>query len=688
MSIETTPANRLVRATSPYLLQHAHNPVDWYEWGEEALTRARAERKPILLSIGYSACHWCHVMAHESFEDPDTAALMNAHFVNVKVDREERPDLDDIYMAATQAMNQGQGGWPMTVFLTPEQQPFFAGTYFPPADAYGRPGFPTLLRRIAELWDRDRDKLVAQGEQLTRLLRDASVAAPGTVDVERTIAEAVRTFEHTFDQTWGGFGRAPKFPPSQALRLLLRIATRQGDHLALRMVTTTLDAMAQGGMYDQIGGGFARYSTDERWHVPHFEKMLYDNAQLVVAYLEGWQATRRPLYRRVAAETLDYVLREMTAPEGGFWSATDADSEGVEGKFFVWTPGEVTDAVGADDAPLVLDWFDISEHGNWEGTNVPHVPRPLADVARKHGLEPAEAERHIARARELLYAARSQRVPPGLDDKILTAWNGLMLGAFADAARILGESRYLDAAVRAADFVLGTLRDAAGNLHRVYRAGRSRLDAYLEDYAYLADGLVSLYEAGADVRYLREARTLVERIRLGFRAPDGGFFSTADRHEALVLRPREGFDGATPSANAVAARAMARLSYHLGDRGLREEARSALEAYGQMLSQQPRAFATSLMTLDLLRHGPVELAFIGSTGDPRRQALERAAADVFVAHQVVGHHDPSMGDSDLPLLAGKATVQGAPALYVCRDYACRRPVTQPEDVAAAITSRE
>ena len=683
MSTARKPANRLARATSPYLLQHAHNPVDWHEWGEEALARARTEGKPILLSIGYSACHWCHVMAHESFEDPATAALMNEHFVNVKVDREERPDLDDIYMAATQAMNQGQGGWPMTVFLTPDQEPFFAGTYFPPRDAHGRPGFPTLLRRIAELWAQDRDRLVQQGEQLTRMLRESSVAAPGAVDVGRTIDDAVRMLEQAFDQTWGGFGRAPKFPPSQPLRLLLR---RQDDPTALRMVTTTLDAMAQGGMYDQIGGGFSRYSTDERWHVPHFEKMLYDNAQLAVAYLEGWQATKRPLYRRIAVETLDYVLREMTSPEGGFWSATDADSEGVEGKFFVWTPDEVTAVVGADDAPLVLEWYDISARGNWEGTNVPHTPRPLADVARKHGIEPAEAEQRLGRARGLLYAARTRRVPPGLDDKILTAWNGLMIGAFADGARILGELRYLDAATRAADFVLGTLRSPDGGLRRVYRAGQVRLDAYLEDYAYLADGLVSLYEAGADERYLHEARALVERIRSAFRAPDGGFYSTAEQHEALVLRPREGFDGATPSANAVAARALARLSYQFGEPDLRDDARRALEAYGQLVTRQPRAFATSLMTLEMMARGPVELAFIGAADDLRRHALARAVASAFLPYVVAAHHDPAWRASTLPLVAGRTAVDGVPALYVCRDYACLRPVTRADEVAAALAA--
>jgi uncharacterized protein YyaL (SSP411 family) len=437
-------------------------------------------------------------------------------------------------------------------------------------------------------------------------------------------------------------------------------------------------------MYDQIGGGFARYSTDERWHTRRSEKVLYDHALPSVAYLEGWQATKRPLYRRIAEETLDYVLREMTSPEGGFWSATDADSEGVEGKFFVWTADEVTAVVGADDAPLVLDWFDISARGNWEGTNVPRTPRPLAEVAHRHGIEAEEADRRVARARALLYAARAERIPPGLDDKILTAWNGLMIAAFADGARILGEPRYLDAATRAAEFVLGTLQSPDGGLRRVYRAGQVRLDAYLEDYAYLADALVSLYEAGADERYLREARALVERIRTGFRAPDGGFYSTAERHEALVLRPREGFDGATPSANAVAARAMARLSYHFGEPELREEARRALEAYGQLIARQPRAFATSLMALELLAQGPVELAFIGPAADAQRQSLARAVADVFIPHLVVGHHDPAARATELPLLAGKASVDGAPALYICRDYACRRPVTRAQEVATLL----
>ena len=677
--------NRLAHATSPYLIQHAHNPVDWYEWGPDALERARTEQKPILLSIGYSACHWCHVMAHESFEDERVADLMNRHFVSIKVDREERPDLDDIYMAATQAMNQGQGGWPMTVFLTPDQQPFFAGTYFPPEDRYGRPGFSTLLSRIAELWAMERERLVNQGEQLTALLRDASTAAPGTVDIEEAMRQAFLTWERSFDKVWGGFGRAPKFPPSQAIRVLLRIAVTRAEPAALHMATTTLDAMANGGMYDQVGGGFARYSTDERWLVPHFEKMLYDNAQLAVAYLEAWQATGRPHYRRVATEVLEYVLREMTSSDGAFWSATDADSEGEEGKFFVWTPAEVRDAVGEELAPLVLAYYDISEQGNWEGKGIPNTPEPLVNVAVRLGLSEEEAESRLARARAALYAFRAKRIPPGLDDKVVTSWNGLMIGAFAVGARILGESRYRDAAERAATFVLTKMRSPDGGLLRSWRAGTAHLDAYLEDYAFLADGLVSLYEAGADERWLLQARALVERIRTHFRAEDGGLYSTSDGHEALLLRPREGHDGAIPSANSMAALALIRLSYHLNELVLRVEGRRAVEAFGAVLMQHPTGFATSLLALDFVQRGPAELAIIGAPEDPRTVALERSLESRFVPYAVYGHHDPADGVSNLPLLRDKTLVEEAPALYPCRDYTCRLPITDPAEVPRVLS---
>ena len=683
--------NRLIGATSPYLLQHAHNPVDWFPWGEEALARAREQGKPILLSIGYSACHWCHVMERESFEDEAIADLMNRHFVSIKVDREERPDLDDVYMAATLAMNQGQGGWPMTVFLTPDQEPFFAGTYFPPEDRWGRPGFATVLERIAELWAKDRESVKAQGAQLAEYLRENAQAAPGGAVGEEALRAAAEQLGREFDAQWGGFGPAPKFPPSAGLSLLLRVHRRFGDESALEMVRKTLDAMARGGMYDQVGGGFARYSTDARWLVPHFEKMLYDNAQLARAYLEGFQATGEDLYRRVAAETLDYVRREMTDRAGGFYSATDADSEGEEGKFFVWTPAEVRDAMGPGDGELArrfCAYYDVTEAGNWEGKSIPNAPRPLEEVARELGITAAELERSLADARARAYAARQKRVAPSLDDKVLTAWNGLMISAFAEGFRALGDARYLAAARQAADFLLTALRRPDGRLLRTWRAGRAHLDAYLEDYAFLAEALVDLYEASGAPKYLDEAAALADRIREDFAAEEGGFFSTARGHESLIVRPREGHDGAIPSANAAAAMALARLSYHLDRPDLREEAVRAVRAWGKPIGRQPRSFAKGLAVVDFLLEGPVELALVGTAGEAGFDALRREIGSRYLPNRIVAHHDPAAGEARSPLLSGKALVGGRAALYVCRGYACQRPVTDPAKVSEALaTSR-
>jgi hypothetical protein len=676
--------NRLAAATSPYLLQHAGNPVEWYPWGEEGLARARALDRPILLSIGYSACHWCHVMAHESFENDAIAALMNAHFVNIKVDREERPDLDDIYMAATMAMNHGQGGWPMTVFLTPDQRPFFAGTYFPPEDRFGRPGFPAVLGRIAELWRDNRAALERVGGELAVHLAEMSEPAPGSINLPAVRRRLTEQLGATFDAAWGGFGRAPKFPPSTLVRLLLREYHAAGDAHALTMARRTLDGMARGGMCDQIAGGFCRYSTDDEWLVPHFEKMLYDNALLARAYLEGLQATGDPFYRQVATEVLDYVLREMTSPEGGFYSATDADSEGEEGTFFVWTPAEVREALGPEAAPLTMAWFDITEDGNWEGRSIPRTPRPMAEVALRFGLSEDEARNRIAAARAGLYAARRRRVPPALDDKILTAWNGLMIGAMAEGARVLGDERYLGAATRGAEFCLDRLRGPDGRLLRSWRAGAGHLAAYLEDYASLGDALLDLYEAGGAARYLDEARRLAERILAEFAAEGGGFYSTAVGHEALLVRHREGHDGAVPAANAVAAQLLARLAVHLDREDFRRAAELAIAAWGAALVREPRAFAQSLLVLEFLERGPVELAYIGPPTDPELVALRRAVAAHFLPDRIVGHHDPADGPSALPLLADKVLVRGGAALYVCRDYACRQPVIEPGAVAAAL----
>ena len=698
--------NRLIHETSPYLLQHARNPVDWYPWGEEALQRARDENKPILLSIGYSACHWCHVMEHESFEDDRIAALMNESFVCVKVDREERPDLDEIYMAATQAMNAGQGGWPMTVFLTPDQKPFFAGTYFPPTDKHGRPGFGTLLARLAKLWREEREALETQAAHLSEELREqARPLAPLPVGVAELDAAAAQ-LARDFDPRHGGFGRAPKFPPSTGLSLLLRHHRRTGDEHALEMVRKTLGGMARGGMYDQIGGGFHRYSVDERWLVPHFEKMLYDNALLAKVYLETFQVTGERFYRRVAGEVLDYVLREMTSTEGGFTSATDADSEGEEGKFFVWTPAEIEAVLGSEEGRRFCAYYDITEAGNWEGKSIPNVRRTVDHVAKGLGIDAEELRRSLREARPKVYQARLQRVPPGLDDKVLTAWNGLMIGALATGAMVLGETRYLQAAERAATFLRTTLVSPDGGLLRTYRAGKAHLKGYLEDYAYLCEALIDLYEAGGAPDHLAEALRLAERMLAEFGDQEqGGFYSTARDHEELLLRHREGTDGATPSANATAAYALARLSFHFDREDLREAATRAIAAYGKMIARQPRAFAKGLAVVDFLLQGPVELAFLGQTGEPGFEALRREVARHYLPNRIVAHHDPGRdgpaaafmeppdartgdGFSRLPLLAGKGLVGGSAALYVCRDFTCQAPITEPGDVASALAGAE
>ena len=683
----TRSPNRLIHETSPYLLQHAYNPVDWYPWGPEALRLAKDQDKPLLLSIGYSACHWCHVMERESFENDEIATLMNRYYVCVKVDREERPDLDEIYMQATIAMNQGNGGWPMTVFLTPDQQPIFAGTYFPPTDKWGRPGFGTVLKKIAEGWERDRPAIADSATRFTERLQTAMrVPAPTTVG-QQELDSAVEQFSADFDSIYGGFGQAPKFPPATGLAFLLRQYHRTGTDHVLNMVCKTLDSMAAGGMYDHVGGGFARYSTDERWLVPHFEKMLYDNALLAKTYLEAFQVTGNLDYKRVTCEILDYILREMTSPEGGFYSATDADSEGVEGKFFVWDPDQIRDSVPSEqDAVRFCAYYDITADGNWEHHSIPNTPHPLEQVAEKLSCSPDELRETIDRVKPLVYEARLKRVPPGLDDKIITAWNGMMISAMAEAGRVLRHPPYLEAACRAADFLLSTLSRPDGGLYRTYRTGKAHLDAYLEDYAYLAEALIDVYEAGGEERYLREAVRLGERLLHDF--PDekhGGFFTTANDHEVLILRGREGPDGATPSGNAVAAMALARLSFHEDREDFRDAATQAVRAYGQQISRIPRGFAKTIMAAEFLLNGPLELAFIGSPSDAGRDRLLHEAARHFVPHRIIAHGNPDALESQHPLLKGKGLVEGQAALYVCRNYACQAPLTDPENVAQALT---
>jgi len=598
--------NRLIHETSPYLLQHAHNPVDWYPWGPEALARARAEDRPIFLSIGYSACHWCHVMERESFEDEETARLLNESFVPVKVDREERPDLDEIYMTATQLFS-GSGGWPMSVFLTPDLQPFFAGTYFPPEDRFGRPGFKTVLRALAKVWRERRDDVLRQAEELTRAVREvlAAKSAPARLDTER-IARAVDSFRRDFDAVHGGFGGAPKFPPHGRLALILREYRRRPLPEIGGMAEITLDRMARGGIYDHIGGGFARYSVDERWLVPHFEKMLYDNAQLAPLYVEAAQAFGRADFRRVAIQTLDFWLREMTHPEGGFFSALDADSEGEEGKYYLWTPAEVIEALGEEDGRLFCRAFDITQAGNFEHRSIPNLlGAGWGDLARLEGMSEADFVARVDRMLLTLREVRSRRVPPARDEKILTAWNGLMIRALAIAGRELPEPRYVAAAARAAEFLLHHLR-REGRLLVTWRDGEAKLPGYLDDYAFLAVGLLELHAATGEGRWLDEARALVDQLDAHFWDEEGGgYFFTADDHETLIVRAKRPQDGATPSGMAFAAWALTRLATLTGDLSYRARAERTLTAYAEQIERYPSAFAWMLWAADeFLATGP------------------------------------------------------------------------------------
>ncbi len=682
--------NQLIHETSPYLLQHAYNPVEWYPWNHDALKRAKQENKPILLSIGYSACHWCHVMEHESFENDEIAALMNTHFINIKVDREERPDLDEIYMQATVTMNQGHGGWPMTVFLTPDQEPIFAGTYFPPTDKWGRPGFATVLKNIAVAWEKDKESIVKQAAQFTNQLRKSiGVTSPMTVG-QTEIETAVEQYSRDFDPQHGGFGQAPKFPPATGLSFLLRQYHRTRQEHTLTIVRKTLDSMAAGGIYDHIGGGFARYSTDKRWLVPHFEKMLYDNALLARTYIEAYQITQDEYYRRIATETLDYILREMTSAEGGFYSATDADSEGIEGKFFVWTPQQIQSVVvNKEDAKRFCAYYDITDEGNWERKSIPNTPKTLEQVATDLTCSPEELWTTIERVRPMVYQARLQRIPPGLDDKVITSWNGMMIGAMAEAGRVLGDQRYLDAATRTADFLLTTLVQPDNRLLRTYRQGKAHLNACLEDYAYLAEALIDLYEAGSSERYLHEAVGLAERIIQDFSDQEqGGFFTTAIDHESLILRSREGPDGAIPSGNAVAASALARLSFHFNREDFREGSTKAIRAYGHHIAQIPRGYAKSLIVVDLLLNGPIEFAMVGQPGESNYDQLRSEVDRHFVPNRIIAHQNDEDAETTHPLLKGKTLVDGKAALYLCRNFACEAPITDPQAIASALTQQQ
>ncbi|MBI4874058.1 MAG: thioredoxin domain-containing protein [Acidobacteria bacterium] len=684
--------NRLIHEKSPYLLQHAHNPVDWYPWGEEAFAKARAEDKPIFLSIGYSTCHWCHVMERESFESGETAALLNRHFVPVKVDREERPDIDRVYMFFVQATTGG-GGWPMSVFLTPDLQPFFGGTYFPPDNRYGRPGFPALLRGLSEAWANDRTRVVESGGEVVGQLRRYAAAAPGSAPgPDDSIAEAAfRSFQRGYDAEFGGFGGAPKFPQPSVHNFLLRYGARSGDQEAAGMVLATLEAMAQGGIHDRLAGGFHRYSVDERWFVPHFEKMLYDQAQLAVSYLEAYQVTGRESYAGVARRILDYVLREMTHPDGGFYSAEDADSaadsarpsEKNEGAFYIWSRAEIEGIVGTPAAGWFRHRYGVEAegnvamdpHGEFRGRNILFEAHSLEDTAERFGLEPARLAAALEDARAKLLAARARRPRPHLDDKILTAWNGLMISAFARAAQTLDDPRFAEAARRAAAFVLDRLYDpAAGTLLRRYRDGESAIPACLEDYAFFAQALLDLYETDFEPDRLELALRLMETARDRFEDREhGGFFSTVESGE-LILRLKEDHDGAEPSANSIAALNLLRLAEIMGREDLRRSAERTLQSVAERLKEAPTAVPRMLAAWLRAQAPPRQVVIAGQRDAPDTRALVAEVRRGFRPDVLLLVAD---GEARNPLLAGMHPLGGKAAAYVCQNFVCREPVTEP-----------
>jgi uncharacterized protein YyaL (SSP411 family) len=673
---ESRRANRLAGQTSPYLLQHAHNPVDWYPWGEEALERARREDKPILLSIGYAACHWCHVMEAESFEDADTAALMNERFVCIKVDREERPDIDAIYMDAVQAMT-GHGGWPLTAFLTPDQKPFYAGTYFPNEDRHGLPAFRRVLAAIAETWSTRRSEAETQAQRIVdAIARVGTLTASDDPLSDDVLLEALRTLRSAFDRRWGGFGGAPKFPQPMTLEFVLRCHLR-GLPDALEMLTVTLDRMADGGMHDQAGGGFHRYSTDERWHVPHFEKMLYDNAQLARLYTRAWQVTGAERYRWVASRTCDYLLRELRQPEGGLSSSQDADSEGREGRFFIWSWEELVEAVGE---PVALA-FGAAPPGNWEGANVLWTPRPIPEIAAELGIDPVGLEADLSSARAELLEIRRRRPHPATDDKVLAGWNGLAISALAESGRALGEPAYVEAAVRAADFVLTHLRGDDGRLLRAWRGGRVSGPAYAEDHALMAEALLTLYETTFELRWFEEARRLADDLLRRFHdEARGGFFQTGEDDEVLVVRPKELYDNAVPSGNSAAADVLQRLALLTGEDRYERLAASALGLVRDVMGRAPTGFGQALSALDLHRSAAREVAIVGDPADPDTRALvDEVTVRRFVPNHVLAVAPP--GDpatAVVPLLHGREMLDGRPTAYVCERFACRLPVTRPD----------
>jgi len=681
------PSNRLSGETSPYLLQHAANPVDWYPWGDEALALAKERDQPIFLSIGYSACHWCHVMERESFEHDGIAAILNQHFVCIKVDREERPDLDDIYMRAVQAMT-GSGGWPMSVFLTPDLEPFFGGTYFPPVRLHGRPSFPDVLNHVATLWARQRETAVTQGKKLAQHIAQESEAKLASELDPAILDRSLGSLQQTFDPSWGGFGDAPKFPHATDVRLALRHALRSGNPAARDVGLISLDRMAEGGIFDHLAGGFARYSTDEQWLIPHFEKMLYDNALLVPAYLEGYLVSGEQRFADVARACCDWALSEMLTAEGGFASSLDADSEGEEGKFYVWTPDELGAVLGPERGARAAAWFGVTDGGNFEhGTSALWRHEPAADVARSLGVDVDELRREMEGAREELLRARAKRVRPGLDDKVLVAWNGMMISALAQAYQVLGDERYLDAARTAARFVLDRMRQPDGRLFATSRGGRAHLNAYLDDYAYLIGALIDLYESDFDEAWLRSALELEAVLDERFRDREaGGYFTTGSDHEELLARLKSPQDGAIPSGNGVHALNLLRLAELTGRADLAQRGAETIQAFGELVNRYPQAFSSLLFAVDFLAARPREIVIAGEPSSDAAQAMLRAVRGTYLPQRIVALAHPGADAKLIPLLDGKSAGPSGARAFVCRDYTCALPADDVDALRAQLAN--
>ena len=662
--------NRLANETSPYLLQHANNLVDWYAWGDDALTRARIEDKPILLSIGYSACHWCHVMAHESFENEEIARLMNENFINIKVDREERPDLDTIYMEAVQSIT-GSGGWPLTVFLTPEGKPFYGGTYFPPEDGRGLPSFSRVLRTVSDAYRNRRREVEQATQQIIAALSSRGEGVVGTEPLTLDIFDqAYSALSLEFDRVNGGFSQAPKFPQPTVLEFLLRHYHRTQEKEALNMVTLTLEKMAQGGIYDQIGGGFHRYATDSYWLIPHFEKMLYDNALLSQVYLHAYLITKMPLFRRIAEETIDYVLRDMTSPDGGFYSSQDADSEGKEGKYYVWASDEIKKVLDERTSNITNDYYGVTEKGNFEGLNILHVAGAL---------HPEESG-IIEHAKDMLLREREKRVKPGRDDKILASWNGLMLASLAEAAVTLGRKDYLKAAVKNGLFLLD-LMTSDGFLRRVYSHGQAKISGYLEDYALVADGLLNLHQVTLTGQWLKEAIRLSEIIVKDFWDDEAGIiYDTGERHQALFVRPKSTQDGALPSGSSAATQVLLKVAHITDDKRLQRIAERSLLTMRENLTRYPLSFGNWLCTLDFYLSNKKEIVIVGPSDDRSTAEMMRVLYKTWLPNKVIAGLDTNDPTAivGLKLLNGKTMINGQSTVYICEGYSCRTPVTTPD----------